>query len=149
MLRFHNTLSGRIEPFRPLRQLSRIGARMGRIAHRQIVEHLDRLVRERAAEQLLGELPEHVGHVDRAHVVHQLAVENFRVERGLVERSVGAGDGIGVGGVVGVGAVGFHFEDIQQDVRDRLREGRGVLGVADRSLPAAVDAAEKDDSDQE
>ncbi len=34
-------------------------------------------------------------------------------------------------------------EDVQQDVRDRLREGRGALGVADKSLPAAVEAAEK------
>jgi formylglycine-generating enzyme len=34
-------------------------------------------------------------------------------------------------------------EDVRQDVRDRLREGRGALGVADKSLPAAVEAAEK------
>jgi sulfatase modifying factor 1 len=40
-------------------------------------------------------------------------------------------------------------EDIQQDVLDRLREGRGALGVVDRSLPAAVEAAEKVDSNQQ
>jgi hypothetical protein len=34
-------------------------------------------------------------------------------------------------------------EEIQQDVRDRLREGRGALGMADEKLPAAVQAAEK------
>jgi formylglycine-generating enzyme required for sulfatase activity len=34
-------------------------------------------------------------------------------------------------------------DDIRQDVKDRLREGRGALGVADESLPAAVEAAEK------
>ena len=32
--------------------------------------------------------------------------------------------------------------DLEQDVRDRLREGRGALGVADEKLPAAVEAAE-------
>jgi formylglycine-generating enzyme len=35
------------------------------------------------------------------------------------------------------------IEDIRQDVADRLREGRGALGVADESLPAAVKAAEE------
>jgi len=35
------------------------------------------------------------------------------------------------------------FEDIRQDVQDRLREGRGALGVADESLPEAVKAAEE------
>jgi formylglycine-generating enzyme required for sulfatase activity len=34
-------------------------------------------------------------------------------------------------------------DDLRQDVRDRLREGRGVLGVADQNLPAAIEAAEK------
>jgi formylglycine-generating enzyme required for sulfatase activity len=34
-------------------------------------------------------------------------------------------------------------EDIRQDVNDRLREGRGALGVVDEELPAAVEAAEK------
>ena len=34
-------------------------------------------------------------------------------------------------------------DDVRQDVKDRLREGRGALGVADKSLPAAVEAAEK------
>jgi formylglycine-generating enzyme len=34
-------------------------------------------------------------------------------------------------------------DDVRQDVKDRLREGRGALGVADPSLPAAVEAAEK------
>ena len=34
-------------------------------------------------------------------------------------------------------------DDMRQDVRDRLREGRGALGVADKTLPAAVEAAEK------
>ncbi|HVT30729.1 MAG TPA: formylglycine-generating enzyme family protein [Lacipirellulaceae bacterium] len=33
--------------------------------------------------------------------------------------------------------------DIRQDVQDRLREGRGALGVADKGLPAAVKAAER------
>lgn len=32
---------------------------------------------------------------------------------------------------------------LRADVKDRLEEGRGVLGVADQSLPAAVKAAEK------
>ena len=32
-------------------------------------------------------------------------------------------------------------DDVRQDVKDRLREGRGALGVADKSLPAAVEAA--------
>ena len=35
------------------------------------------------------------------------------------------------------------IDDVRQDVRDRLREGRGAIGVADESLPAAVKAAEK------
>ena len=35
------------------------------------------------------------------------------------------------------------IEDVQQDVKDRLREGRGAIGVADDKLPAAVKAAEK------
>ena len=34
-----------------------------------------------------------------------------------------------------------------QDVRDRLREGRGVMGVADKDLPAAIEAAEKLDGE--
>jgi formylglycine-generating enzyme required for sulfatase activity len=34
-------------------------------------------------------------------------------------------------------------DDLRQDVRDRMREGRGVIGVADKELPAAVEAAEK------
>jgi formylglycine-generating enzyme required for sulfatase activity len=34
-------------------------------------------------------------------------------------------------------------DDLRQDVRDRLREGRGALGVADETLPAAVKAAEE------
>jgi formylglycine-generating enzyme len=34
-------------------------------------------------------------------------------------------------------------DEIRQDVGDRLREGRGALGVADESLPAAVKAAEE------
>lgn len=33
--------------------------------------------------------------------------------------------------------------DIREDVRDRLREGRGAIGVADERLPAAVEAAER------
>jgi hypothetical protein len=33
--------------------------------------------------------------------------------------------------------------DQRQDVRDRLREGRGALGKADESLPAALKAAEE------
>jgi ribosome-binding protein aMBF1 (putative translation factor) len=35
------------------------------------------------------------------------------------------------------------IDDVRQDVKDRLREGRGALGVADKNLPAAVQAAEK------
>jgi formylglycine-generating enzyme required for sulfatase activity len=35
------------------------------------------------------------------------------------------------------------IEDVRQDVKDRLHEGRGAIGVADQSLPAAVEAAEK------
>ncbi|MEX2306928.1 MAG: formylglycine-generating enzyme family protein [Pirellulales bacterium] len=34
-------------------------------------------------------------------------------------------------------------DDIRHDVQDRLREGRGALGIADESLPAAVKAAEQ------
>jgi hypothetical protein len=34
-------------------------------------------------------------------------------------------------------------EDIRYDVDDRLNEGRGVLGLADKDLPAAVKALEK------
>jgi hypothetical protein len=40
-------------------------------------------------------------------------------------------------------------DDLRQDVRDRLREGRGALGIADKTLPAAVEAAEKIDSQEE
>jgi formylglycine-generating enzyme required for sulfatase activity len=38
-------------------------------------------------------------------------------------------------------------DDLRQDVRDRLREGRGVLGVADKDLPLAIEAAEKLDGE--
>jgi sulfatase modifying factor 1 len=38
-------------------------------------------------------------------------------------------------------------EDVREDVKDRLREGRGAIGVADQSLPAAVEAAEKLDKE--
>jgi formylglycine-generating enzyme required for sulfatase activity len=34
-------------------------------------------------------------------------------------------------------------EGVREDVRDRLKEGRGALGVADSTLPAAAAAAEK------
>jgi formylglycine-generating enzyme len=34
-------------------------------------------------------------------------------------------------------------DDLRQDVHDRLREGRGALGKADRTLPDAVDAAQE------
>ena len=34
-------------------------------------------------------------------------------------------------------------DDVHEDVKDRLHEGRGAIGVADESLPAAVEAAEK------
>jgi formylglycine-generating enzyme required for sulfatase activity len=37
-------------------------------------------------------------------------------------------------------------EGVRQDVRDRLKEGRGVLGVADPSLPAAIEAVKKIDA---
>jgi hypothetical protein len=39
-------------------------------------------------------------------------------------------------------------DDIRQDVRDRMREGRGALGVADRELPAAIEAAAELNQDQ-
>jgi formylglycine-generating enzyme required for sulfatase activity len=35
------------------------------------------------------------------------------------------------------------IDDVRQDVKDRLREGRGAIGVADASLPEAIEAAEK------
>ncbi len=38
-------------------------------------------------------------------------------------------------------------EDLREDVGNRLREGRGVMGVADRDLPAAIEAAEKLDEE--
>jgi sulfatase modifying factor 1 len=38
-------------------------------------------------------------------------------------------------------------DDLRQDVRDRLREGRGVIGVADKDLPAAIEAAQKLDGE--
>jgi hypothetical protein len=34
-------------------------------------------------------------------------------------------------------------ENLISDVKARLKEGRGVLGISDQSLPAAVEAAEK------
>jgi formylglycine-generating enzyme required for sulfatase activity len=34
-------------------------------------------------------------------------------------------------------------DDLISDVKARLKEGRGVLGISDQSLPAAVEAAEK------
>lgn len=34
-------------------------------------------------------------------------------------------------------------DDVREDVQERLREGRGAIGVADESLPAAIDAAAK------
>jgi len=39
-------------------------------------------------------------------------------------------------------------DDVRQDVNDRLREGRGALGIADKTLPAAVQAAEKASANQ-
>jgi len=39
-------------------------------------------------------------------------------------------------------------ELLRQDVEDRLAEGRGALGVADETLPAAVEAAEKLDQQE-
>jgi formylglycine-generating enzyme required for sulfatase activity len=39
-------------------------------------------------------------------------------------------------------------DDLREDVRDRMREGRGALGVADESLPAAIKAAEELDKDE-
>ena len=38
-------------------------------------------------------------------------------------------------------------DDLREDVGDRLREGRGVIGVADKDLPAAIEAAEKLDGE--
>ena len=74
-----------------------------------------------------ADLPKHVGHVDRAHVIHQLAVEDLGVERGFIERGIGAGDGIGVGGVVGVRGVVFYLKDGKEDgfFGDRARFGGG------------------------
>ena len=34
-------------------------------------------------------------------------------------------------------------DDIRYDVEDRLNEGRGVLGIADKDLPAAIQALQK------
>ena len=34
-------------------------------------------------------------------------------------------------------------EDTRYDVEDRLNEGRGVLGIADKDLPAAIQALQK------
>jgi hypothetical protein len=34
-------------------------------------------------------------------------------------------------------------DELRGDVKSRLKEGRGALGVADPTLPAAVQAAEK------
>lgn len=39
-------------------------------------------------------------------------------------------------------------EDVRLDVRDRLNEGRAAMGVADKSLPAAADAANRLDGGQ-
>jgi formylglycine-generating enzyme required for sulfatase activity len=36
----------------------------------------------------------------------------------------------------------IDVDDLRADVRDRLKEGRGVLGVTDPALPAALEAAE-------
>lgn len=41
-----------------------------------------------------------------------------------------------------------EVESIAQDVRDRLDEGRGAIGIADESLPAAIEAAKKLDAEQ-
>jgi formylglycine-generating enzyme required for sulfatase activity len=38
-------------------------------------------------------------------------------------------------------------EDIQQDLQDRMREGRGAMGMAKETLPAAIQAAESLDGD--
>ncbi|MCC7475774.1 MAG: SUMF1/EgtB/PvdO family nonheme iron enzyme [Pirellulales bacterium] len=37
-------------------------------------------------------------------------------------------------------------DDIREDVADRLQEGRGAIGVADKNLPAALEATEKIDT---
>lgn len=34
-------------------------------------------------------------------------------------------------------------DDLRSDVKARLKEGRGALGVADSRLPEAIEAAEK------
>jgi sulfatase modifying factor 1 len=38
-------------------------------------------------------------------------------------------------------------DDIREDLRDRLREGRAAMGMADETLPAAIKAAESLDGD--
>jgi formylglycine-generating enzyme required for sulfatase activity len=38
-------------------------------------------------------------------------------------------------------------DDIRQDLRDRMREGRGAMGMANETLPAAIKAAESLDGD--
>jgi sulfatase modifying factor 1 len=38
------------------------------------------------------------------------------------------------------------IESVRVDVRDRLQEGRGAMGIADPDLPAAAAAAEKLDN---
>jgi hypothetical protein len=51
-------------------------------------------------------------HVDRPHVIEELAVENLGIQRRLVERGVrNLGDEAGVVGLVGVGIVGLHLEE--------------------------------------
>ncbi len=37
-------------------------------------------------------------------------------------------------------------DDIREDVRDRMREGRGAMGMANETLPAAIEAAENLDA---
>ena len=50
----------------------------------------------------------------------------------------------GYGWPVGRGGPMFYGDQVGLAyVRDRLREGRGALGMADKELPAAIEAAEK------
>ena len=82
---------------------------------------------ERGAEA--AELGEHLGGIDDTELVHELAVEDFGVERGFAQRRVGAGDRIGVGRVVGVIGVGVDLKRIK---RDRLILTGGFRGGRSR-----------------
>ena len=62
-----------------------------------------------------AEFCEHLGGIDDPELVHQLAVENFGVEGRLAQGCVGAGDGVGVGGVVGVVGIGGDLKRVERN----------------------------------